>query len=77
MSEIFANFSAAITLDSDQGAFGFSEIDLLDDCSSGGFCRGVASAEKMIGLRHGNLLDTRWRVGASNRSDFPEGMDTH
>ena len=45
MSEIFANFSAAITLDSDQGAFGFSEIDLVDDCSSGGFCRGVASAE--------------------------------
>ena len=45
MSEIFANFSAAITLDSDQGAFGFSEIELLDDCSSGGFCRNIASAE--------------------------------
>jgi len=45
MSEIFANFSAAITLDSDQGAFGFSEIELLDDCSTDGICRGVASAE--------------------------------
>ena len=45
MSEIFANFSAAVMLDSDQGAFGFSEIDLLDDCSSGGFCKGLASAE--------------------------------
>ncbi len=45
MSEIFANFSAAITLDSDQGAFGFSEIDLEEDCSAEGFCRGQASAE--------------------------------
>ena len=46
MSEIFANFSAAITLDSDQGAFGFSEIDLLDDCSSGGFCREYSQRRK-------------------------------
>ena len=45
MSEIFANFSAAITLDSDQGAFGFSEIELQDDCSAGGFCKAVSSAE--------------------------------
>ena len=39
MSEIFANFSAAVTLDSQQGAFGFENIDLEEDCSSGGFCR--------------------------------------
>ncbi len=45
MSEIFANFSAAITLDSAQGAFGFSDLDLVDDCSSGGFCKGTISAE--------------------------------
>ena len=45
MSEIFANFSAAVTLDSAQGAFGFSDVDLLEDCSSGGFCRGIASDE--------------------------------
>ena len=45
MSEIFANFSAALTLDSAQGAFGFSEIDLIDDCSAGGFCKGSISAE--------------------------------
>lgn len=45
MSEIFANFSAAITLDSAQGAFGFSEIDFVEDCTSGGFCIGSHSAE--------------------------------
>ena len=28
MSEIFANFSAAVTLDSPQGAFGFDDIEL-------------------------------------------------
>ena len=39
MSEIFANFSAAVTLDSQQGAFGFENIDLEEECSSGGFCR--------------------------------------
>jgi len=45
MSEIFANFSAAVTLDSAQGAFGFSEIDLVEDCSAGGFCKGTVSVE--------------------------------
>ena len=45
MSEIFANFSAAVTLDSAQGAFGFSDLDLLEDCSDGGFCRSAISAE--------------------------------
>ena len=45
MSEIFANFSAAVTLDSAQGAFGFSNLDLVDDCSEGGFCKAAISAE--------------------------------
>ncbi|MAI57403.1 MAG: hypothetical protein CML56_00185 [Rhodobacteraceae bacterium] len=45
MSEIFANFSAAVTLDSPQGAFGFDEIELRDDCTDGGFCKVVASGE--------------------------------
>ena len=45
MSEVFANFSAAVTLDSSQGAFGFSNLDLVDDCSNGGFCRGTIAAE--------------------------------
>jgi len=39
MGEIFANFSAAVTLDSPQGALGFSNIDLKDDCSAGGICK--------------------------------------
>ncbi|HJM13372.1 MAG TPA: PKD domain-containing protein [Candidatus Thalassarchaeaceae archaeon] len=39
MSEIFANFSAAVTLDSSQGAYGFSDLDLEEDCTGGGFCR--------------------------------------
>ena len=39
MSEIFANFSAAVTLDSSQEPFGFSNLELVDDCSSGGICK--------------------------------------
>ena len=45
MSEIFANFSAAVTLDSPQGAFGFSDIELQDECASGGFCKAAPSDE--------------------------------
>jgi PKD repeat protein len=43
MSEIFANFSAAVVLDSPQGAFGFSNLDMNgrhgDDCVQGHFCK--------------------------------------
>tara|TARA_B100000131_G_scaffold94761_1_gene91694 strand:+ start:3133 stop:7341 length:4209 start_codon:yes stop_codon:yes gene_type:complete len=39
MGDIFANFSAAVTLDSPQGAFGFSNLDLKEDCSAGGICK--------------------------------------
>ena len=39
MDEIFANFSIAATLDSDQGIYGYSNLDLTAACSSGGFCR--------------------------------------
>ena len=39
MEEVFANFSVAVTLDSDQGVFGYSNLDLNPACSSGGFCR--------------------------------------
>ena len=39
MSEIFANFSVAAVLDSDQGIYGFSNLDLTPVCSSGSFCR--------------------------------------
>ena len=45
MSEMFANFSAAVTLDSSQGAFGFSNLELADDCSEGGFCKAAPSGE--------------------------------
>ena len=48
MSEIFANFSAAVTLDSPQGAFGFSEIELSEDCSSGGFCKVSPAAQNSL-----------------------------
>ena len=39
MSEIFANFSVAAFLDSDQGIYGFSNLDLTPSCSSSSFCR--------------------------------------
>ncbi len=43
MSEIFANFSAAVTLDSSQGTFGFSNLELADGCSSSSICKVSAS----------------------------------
>ena len=39
MSEIFANFSVAAFLDSEQGIYGFSNLDLTPTCSSSSFCR--------------------------------------
>ena len=38
MGQIFANFSIAAVLDSDQGIYGFSNLDLTPTCSSGSFC---------------------------------------
>ena len=37
MGQIFANFSIAAVLDSDQGIYGFSNLDLTPTCSSGSF----------------------------------------
>jgi PKD repeat protein len=39
MSEIFANFSIAATLDSDQGIWGYPNLQLTQACASGSFCR--------------------------------------
>jgi PKD repeat protein len=39
MGEAFANFSIAVTLDSDQGIYGFPNLNLNPVCSSGAFCR--------------------------------------
>ena len=39
MGEIFANFSIAAVLDSNQGIYGFSNLELTQSCSSGSFCR--------------------------------------
>lgn len=39
MGEIFANFSIAATLDSDQGIYGYPNLELNPACSSGTFCR--------------------------------------
>jgi hypothetical protein len=43
MSDIFANFTAAVTLDSSQGAFGFDNIDMSGACVSGLICRAQLS----------------------------------
>ena len=39
MGEIFANFSIAATIDSDQGIYGFSNLDLNPSCGGSTFCR--------------------------------------
>ena len=43
MSEIYANFSAAVTLDSPQGAFGFSNLDLSEACTAAFICKAQKS----------------------------------
>ena len=43
MNEIFANFSVAVTLDSDQGIYGYPNLDLNPICTSGAFCRAQAT----------------------------------
>ncbi|MFL2978380.1 MAG: PKD domain-containing protein [Candidatus Poseidoniales archaeon] len=39
MDEIFANFTAAAVLDSQQGRFGFNNIEMGGTCSNSAFCR--------------------------------------
>ena len=39
MDEIFANFTAAAVLDSQQGRYGFSNIDMGGTCSNSAFCK--------------------------------------
>ena len=39
MGQIFANFSIAAVLDSSQGIYGFSNLDLTASCSAASFCR--------------------------------------
>ncbi|MFL2532993.1 MAG: hypothetical protein CND01_02975 [Marine Group II euryarchaeote MED-G34] len=43
MSEIFANFSAAVALDSAQGAFGFTNLDLTSGCIAAYICKAQMS----------------------------------
>ena len=43
MSEIFANFSAAVSIDSAQGAFGFSNLDLTSGCIAAYICKAQMS----------------------------------
>ena len=43
MSEIFANFSIAVALDSAQGAFGFSNLDLTSGCIAAYICKAQMS----------------------------------
>jgi len=39
MGQVFANFTIASVLDSSQGIYGFSNLDLTASCSGGSFCR--------------------------------------
>jgi len=39
MPDIFANFSIAATLDSDQGIYGYSNIDMTQTCGSSNVCK--------------------------------------
>ncbi|MEC9161974.1 MAG: PKD domain-containing protein, partial [Candidatus Thermoplasmatota archaeon] len=44
MDQVFANFSVAATLDSDQGIYGYSNLQLNPACSGGSFCRAQPAA---------------------------------
>ena len=47
MSEIFANFSIAVTLDSSQGSYGFSQLDFSSDCLGENICKAEIGDENM------------------------------
>ena len=44
MNDVFANFSIAATLDSDQGIYGYANLDLRDTCSGAVFCKAQPAA---------------------------------
>jgi PKD repeat protein len=62
MSEIYANFSIAVTLDSPQGAFGFSNLDLSEACTAAFICKAQKSG-----------YNDQWVVDWSSNSDSVEG----
>ena len=62
MSEIYANFSAAVTLDSPQGAFGFSNLDLSEACTSAFICKAQKSG-----------YNDQWVDDWTSNSDSVEG----
>ena len=62
MSEIYANFSAAVTLDSQQGAFGFSNLDLSEACTAAFICKVQKSG-----------YNDQWANDWSSDSDAVEG----
>lgn len=62
MNDIFANFSAAVSLDSPQGVFGFSNLDLTSECNTGTICKAQLSGE-----------NNQWLNGWQSESESIEG----
>ena len=71
MDQVFANFSVAATLDSDQGIYGYSNLQLNPACSGGRFVGPNPRPRTAIGPRPTPRQGTPWKDGASVRSNSP------
>ena len=62
MSEIFANFSIAVTLDSSQGSYGYSQLDFSENCLGDNICKAEIGDENM-----------QWNEDWQSSNNFLEG----
>ena len=70
MNEVFANFSIAATLDSDQGIYGYPNLQLNPVCSGGAFCRAQATDTNSDWSDLGRPPGTPSKDGASAPSNL-------
>ena len=71
MNEAFANFSIAATLDSDQGIYGYPNLDLNPVCTGGAFCRAQPTEVNSDWSTPGPPPATPLRDGAFAPSSLP------
>ena len=76
MSEIFANFSAAVALDSAQGAFGFSNLDLSAGCIAAYICKAQMSGYNDQWVGEWNSSSQNFEGWGMRAYKFSQGVGT-
>jgi len=76
MSEIFANFSAAVALDSAQGAFGFSNLDLSAGCIAAYICKAQMSGYNDQWVGEWNSSSQSFEGWGMRAYKFSQGVGT-